>query len=599
STGYEYDNSGRLSKTTGPLYTTSYQYDANGNTTAVTDSKRATITYLYNAAARLTKKTYPDNSSISYAYDTGGRLTSVSGNGSTIGYQYDAANRLVQATDSRGYTLAYEYDNAGNRTKTVLNPGSPDQRITSYSYGTGNRLTAITSAAGAFTYSYDARGRRSAISYPNGIAATFSSDQAGRLSGLTHGSEAGTIASYSYSHDNIGNRLSKNSETYLYDTLYRVLTVASATPETYSYDAVGNRQIGPGYKDSGYQHDEGNRMIQGRKLAYVYDDNGNQTTRTAPGAADKSWEQSWDYDNRLIKVEKIKGSDRRTVTYSYDPLGRRIGKQLTTILKGVTTTSSWSYIYDGRNIALEIYTDESGAATRTYYTHGQGVDEYLAMERNGQSYYFHQDGLGSVTAITDQNKSIIQSYTYDSFGMPKPETNFRNSYSYTGREWDKESGLYYYRARYYDPMEGRFISEDPIRFAGGINFYAYVQNNPVNHRDPSGLDSPGCDSVGFNSYCTLKCCAKHDECYDQNQCTASSWFKTFSNNCSDKDNKCNACNIDAAACIGSCVITGQGLFGNTASSDKASYYCAKQHQYINVPGDFPDLQSAIVACKSD
>jgi len=96
--------------------------------------------------------------------------------------------------------------------------------------------------------------------------------------------------------------------------------------------------------------------------------------------------------------------------------------------------------------------------------------------------------LGSVVAITDAGNNVVQSYDYDSFGMAQPSTVFANCYTYTGREWDKETGLYYYRARYYDPMEGRFISKDPIGFRGGdVNLYGYVQDNPINLADPMGL----------------------------------------------------------------------------------------------------------------
>ncbi len=113
------------------------------------------------------------------------------------------------------------------------------------------------------------------------------------------------------------------------------------------------------------------------------------------------------------------------------------------------------------------------------------------MERNSQSYFLHADGLGSITHITDQNRNLVQSYSYDSFGHQTPSTGFRNSITYTAREWDKETGLYYYRARYYDPIEGRFISKDPIGFAGGdVNLFGYVGSNPLNWVDPSGLMAP-------------------------------------------------------------------------------------------------------------
>jgi len=267
-----------------------------------------------------------------------------------------------------------------------------------------------------------------------------------------------------------------------------LLTVTSAKPEAFSYDQVGNRLTGPGAKDTGYLYNSGNQMTQGRKLTYGYDNNGNQTTKTVPAATDKSWTQTWDFENRLVTMEKVKGTEKKTVTFTYDPQGRRIGKQMTTTVDGVTRTSTYAYVYDNDNIILETLTDDSGTTT-TWYTHGAGTDEHLALERGGSFYYYHADGLGSVTTITDQQGSVVQSYEYDSFGMVKASTGFRNSYTYTGREWDKETGLYYYRARYYDPMEGRFLSKDPIGFKGGINLYNYVQNNPINAIDPWGLDT--------------------------------------------------------------------------------------------------------------
>ncbi len=114
------------------------------------------------------------------------------------------------------------------------------------------------------------------------------------------------------------------------------------------------------------------------------------------------------------------------------------------------------------------------------------------MIRNGQTYYYHADGLGSIVAITNATGAVVQRYEYDSFGniTYQQDPNFKQSYTYTGREYDDESGLYYYRARYYDAKVGRFISEDPIGFAGGdVNLYSYVGNNPVNLVDPLGLTS--------------------------------------------------------------------------------------------------------------
>jgi RHS repeat-associated protein len=115
------------------------------------------------------------------------------------------------------------------------------------------------------------------------------------------------------------------------------------------------------------------------------------------------------------------------------------------------------------------------------------VDEPLALYQGLTTSYFHADGLGSITSLTDPTGAVAASYVYDSFGKLSASTGtLTNPFQYTGRELDPETGLYYYRARYYDPSAGRFISEDPINFLGGVNFYPYVRNNPVTWPDPSG-----------------------------------------------------------------------------------------------------------------
>ena len=197
------------------------------------------------------------------------------------------------------------------------------------------------------------------------------------------------------------------------------------------------------------------------------------------------------------------------VECQYDAFGRRITQQ--TIQGGHTTTTD--YYYDGEDIILQVK-DDGTTSTTTQYVHGPGIDEPLAMIQDGTRYFYHADGLGSIVALTDSNKQIVQRDSYDTFGMLTSVQNpeFNNSYTYTAREWDRELGLYYYRARYYDPMEGRFISKDPIAIGGniytqGVNAsffqyvsavttpYLYTENNPVNWIDPSGLIKWGLGGV--------------------------------------------------------------------------------------------------------
>jgi len=136
-------------------------------------------------------------------------------------------------------------------------------------------------------------------------------------------------------------------------------------------------------------------------------------------------------------------------------------------------------------------TNSAGAVVARYeQTHN--IDEPLAMLRSAATSYYHADGLGSVTSVSNAAGSIANTYTYDSFGKLTASTgSLVNPFRYTARESDTETGLYYYRARYYDPAAGRFLSEDPLEFyAGGANFYRYSFNNPANLNDPSGL-APG------------------------------------------------------------------------------------------------------------
>jgi RHS repeat-associated protein len=157
--------------------------------------------------------------------------------------------------------------------------------------------------------------------------------------------------------------------------------------------------------------------------------------------------------------------------------GRRIYKS--------SSSATSVYAYDGDNLAEET-NSTSGVVAR--YEQTQNIDEPLAMLRSSATSYFHADGLGSVTSLSNSAGSIANTYTYNSYGNLNASTgSLVNPFQYTARESDSETGLYYYRARYYDPTTGRFLSEDPIRFAGSINFYSYVSNNPVLRIDPRGL----------------------------------------------------------------------------------------------------------------
>jgi RHS repeat-associated protein len=182
---------------------------------------------------------------------------------------------------------------------------------------------------------------------------------------------------------------------------------------------------------------------------------------------------SWDFENRLASAV-VPGTG--TVTFKYDPFGRRIYKS--------SPTFTGIFVYDGANL---IETVNASGTVVADYTQGPRIDEPLAELRSSGTSYYEADGVTSITSLNSSTGVLANTYTYDSFGNLTNSTGtLRNPFQYTGREFDSETGIYEYRARYYDQSVGRFLSEDPRQFAVGLNFYDYVRNNPANFRDPLG-----------------------------------------------------------------------------------------------------------------
>lgn len=203
---------------------------------------------------------------------------------------------------------------------------------------------------------------------------------------------------------------------------------------------------------------------------WSYDANGNTLT----DAQGRSF--SWDFENRLIEAV-VPGTNGGTTTFKYDPFGRRIQKS------GPLGTTN--YLYDGKDVVEEV---DSAGSVAGRYTQGPGVDRPLSEFHSSTADYYDADGLGSITSLTDASGTTAATYAYGAFGNLSTSTgSLTNPFRYTGREFDSETGLGFYRARYYDPGVGRFLREDPIQFLGGANFYAYARNNPILNADPSGL----------------------------------------------------------------------------------------------------------------
>jgi len=486
-TTFLYDADSRITQTTFPstFYETS-NYDAAGNLLSKTDRNAHTVNYTYDFLNRLTKKQYPDGTSMNYTYDVANRLTQVTDSTGTYTLAYDNMDRLMQASTvysfiaGKTFMMQYGYDAASNRTSMT----DPQSKATSYVYDTLNRLTTLTFPARTnYNFTYDALGRRSKLSRPNKVTTTYQYDSLSQLLSLLHQvttkSGTTTLDGATYAYDPAGNRTSKVDKrtnvtsNFSFDPIYQLTGVAqsSSTTESYSYDLVGNRQSSLGV--SPYMYNISNELTSVPGVTYTYDNNGNILTKVDSTGTTA---YNWDFENRLTSVQ-LPGTSG-TVNFKYDPFGHRIQKS--------SSAGTTNYLYDGADLLEEV--DGSGTLM-TRYTQSGGIDQSLATTQGKNTYYYEADGLGSITSLSNSSGSLVNTYNYDSFGkLVSSSGTISNRFRYTGREYDGETGLYYYRARYYSPQLGRFIAEDPLKFGGGdMNFYAYAENDPIDFVDPFGL----------------------------------------------------------------------------------------------------------------
>jgi RHS repeat-associated protein len=478
-----------------------YAYDAVGNLTSKTDRKNQTINYVYDALDRLTTKTYPDSSQVEYVYDLVGKIQSVNDPTGTYAFAYDNMGRLVGTTTSysfltsRNFTVSYAYDKNSNRTGMT----DPEGGSTTYAYDTLNRLSTLTPPSafttGSFGFTYDALSRRTQMTRPNNVTTDYTYDNLSRLLSVLHKLSGGTIDGATYTVDAVGNRTAKANllpsaptESYTYDAIYQLTQVVqngATTTESYTYDPVGNRLSSLAASPWNYNVSNQLTSISGSPgTTFTYDNNGNTTSKTDAAGTTT---YTWDYENRLTSITLPNSGG--TVSFTYDPLGRRIRKQ--------SASATTIYAYDGENIAQE--TDAAGNAVARYAM-GLSIDEPLAMLRSSATHYYSADGLGSVTSLTDAAGAVAATYTYDTFGnLAVSAGSLTNPFRYTAREWDAETALYFYRARYHQSAFGRFLFADPAGFAAGINFYAYVLNGPTNATDPTGLVIKICNRAGWQN----------------------------------------------------------------------------------------------------
>ncbi|MFN0110523.1 MAG: RHS repeat domain-containing protein [Blastocatellia bacterium] len=446
TTTFGYDELFRLTGRRDPLgRQVMVGYDPVGNVINQTDRMGRQTTIIYDNINRPKTVSYVD-ATVTYSYDPAGRWTSVSDASGAVTWQYDNANRVTAEVTNLG-TVSYGYNNANQRNSMT----AADRPPVNYGYDTAGRLQTISQTTGGvaelFTYGYDTLSRRTQLQRQNngaGIVTTdYQYDEISRLKRLKH-----TRVSTGTLHEDF------QYEYNLDDEITKITSLASAplTPQSKTATTA----------------DAANRIPQFGTASYGFNQEGQTTAKTDVSGTTN---YQWDARGRLTRATLSSG---QVVDYGYDVLGRRTNRAA----NGLITT----FQHDATNVVVDRVSDGS------YYDYlsGNGVDDKL--RQSGGSWgtmYFLTDHLGSTVGLAGTSGGLVETQQqYEAFGAGAGSV--RTRYGYTGRERDDLAGLMYYRARWYDSQQGRFISEDPAGTSDGLNLYAYVGSNPLMYRDPSG-----------------------------------------------------------------------------------------------------------------
>jgi RHS repeat-associated protein len=368
-----------------------------------------------------------------------------------------------------GLKTGYEYDPVGNRTAIIW----PDLYRATYAFDPQDRLVTVGyvqpggTTGTLATYAPNPQGEIDGITYGNGATATISRLTSGgiRQISFNFGVNGAPSFSYGFSAGNQTNYEQASDGTFAW------------TPPAPNVGQVFNAATQPSQSTNLYNQYEQATFTTGATpaaVSFTHDGRGNMT-------ANGSQILNYDFENRLERVSTIAGVE--VVRYDYDPAGRRSVKTLNGGAKTV-------FIHAGPVEIADF--DASTATILRRFVPGAGLDQWVAFvdeQASGSIKYVHQNKLGSVIALSDPAKVVSASnkFTYDPYGNSSA-SSAGFPFRFTGQRFDPETGLYYYRARYYDPRIGRFMQSDPIGVEGGANLYAYVQGDPQNLTDPRGTD---------------------------------------------------------------------------------------------------------------
>ncbi len=439
------------------------------------------------------------NRELRWGYDERGRLkadTSYTGaTARATTYTYDSYERVSGMTDPSG-TWTTQFDAYLGIPTTVLTPFSD---TVSYTYDEHLRPTGPTIKSSgpqqALTPAWFASGQLDSL-------ALRVSTSPNSFTPLTYHSGASdepsypSVAPFYLEQHGAGAALDTLRDSVQYDGWDRVTAVVSrrgkttvVARDTFRFDRTGNILTTAGAEV--YDVMTG-RLLRRSHAGWTdslwYDRAGNlDSLKTGKAGTVHSWGYDYDALNRLVTV-RYDGT--LMARYSYDVLGRRIARRVYNSGSGGTVRYS-RYVYHGDQEAFE--TDSAGTI-KNQYVWGMGTDDLVGVRDSaGTMYYATKDKLGSIRALVRRDGTWQMSMRFGPYGMgiDSAGTGIGLRYRWTGREYDAETGFYYFRARYYAPDQRRFVQEDPSGYSGGVNLYGYVNGRVLEQRDPSGLAPNG------------------------------------------------------------------------------------------------------------
>lgn len=483
-------------------------YDADHRLTTVATSDGATTTYAYQAEPRMVVAANGVSTDTIRGVLDGGESLSRERRVAVMGGRryvlesvvpaWDQTYTSLQATAFAGATQLWTMQGG---VRVDADPADPNQvaRLT---------VTGFAGASASATVTFGKAGRPTFVQFPGTVWSSYSYDHDDRPWGVSYshlGPDRALGGAYEYDHvgrvAQFESQLRDTVRTFGYDGAGR-LTQADVFRQTFvtppgcnpsyeecpppmevhtlvrstafGYDAVGNRTDRGAVVAAG-----GNRYTTFDGWSLAYDAEGNLTRKWKAGVADRTF--TWNALGQLTSVTQAGGSP---VSYGYNGLGERVRRH-----DAATGAVLYSLYHEG-NLLME--TDALGNVQRSY-THA-GIDRPLTVTMGHPSagaatYYYANEAPGHVAGLINPSGALVDRYVYTPFGEAAAGTTgtVAQPLRFMGREWDDATGMYYVRARWYDPHLGRFASEDPIGLRGGINTYAYAGNDPVNLRDPSGL----------------------------------------------------------------------------------------------------------------